>query len=192
MPTNYASPIQDTSRNRFAQMRERQSQTLQPGKSKRPRIGGASPDPFQGVMTLQQQRQSPIMQATIIPAPPAPTPPATDVGVASGNLAQYAGAPAELRGIVTDVAKQYGWNQGAEWNALVDLISRESSWNPNADNPTSTAYGLFQFLDGTWGGTGYQRTSDPRTQTLAGLRYILSRYGTPSQAIAFHNTHGWY
>ena len=30
------------------------------------------------------------------------------------------------------------------------LIIEESHWNPKADNPTSTAYGLGQFLDRTW------------------------------------------
>jgi len=35
--------------------------------------------------------------------------------------------------------------------SLVDeIIRRESNWNPTAKNPKSTAYGLCQFLDGTW------------------------------------------
>lgn len=30
------------------------------------------------------------------------------------------------------------------------VIAHESRGNPNAENPTSTASGLFQFIDGTW------------------------------------------
>ena len=33
------------------------------------------------------------------------------------------------------------------WPALNQLVRNESSWNPNAQNPSSSAYGLFQFLD---------------------------------------------
>ncbi|MBU5900557.1 transglycosylase SLT domain-containing protein, partial [Vibrio cholerae O1] len=55
-----------------------------------------------------------------------------------------------------------GW--GDQWGDLNWLVNKESSWNPNAQNPTSTAYGLFQFLNGTWGTVGGQKTSDPRKQ----------------------------
>jgi len=99
---------------------------------------------------------------------------------------------AAVRGIVQDVAAQRGWDTGAQWSALSTLISKESSWNPGADNPTSTAYGLFQFLDSTWRGTGYARTSDPRTQALAGMQYIASRYGNPLAALNFHKANNWY
>ena len=30
------------------------------------------------------------------------------------------------------------------------IIQCESSWRPNAKNPSSSAYGLGQFIDGTW------------------------------------------
>jgi soluble lytic murein transglycosylase-like protein len=68
----------------------------------------------------------------------------------------------------------------------------ESSWNPNADNPTSTAYGIPQFLDSTWAGTGYAKTSDPYTQIDAGLVYIAKSYGTPCGAWSFWQAHNWY
>lgn len=88
-------------------------------------------------------------------------------------------------------ADRYGWGEG-EWAALDELVRRESSWNPEADNPTSTAFGLFQFLDGTWAGTGIGRTSDPHRQTDAGLIYIQQRYGSPSAALAFHDRNNYY
>ena len=74
--------------------------------------------------------------------------------------------------IVRAVAATYGWGSGTQWNALSTLIQKESSWNPNAQNPTSTAYGLFQFLNSTWASVGATKTSDPRLQAVAGLKYI--------------------
>lgn len=41
------------------------------------------------------------------------------------------------------------------------IVQRESGGDYNAENPTSTASGKYQFLDGTWGGYGgYQHASD--------------------------------
>lgn len=34
------------------------------------------------------------------------------------------------------------------------VLSRESGGNPKAENPTSTASGLWQFIDSTWAGYG--------------------------------------
>lgn len=93
--------------------------------------------------------------------------------------------------IARRMAAQRGWT-GAQWNALSELVSRESSWNPTAQNPTSSAYGLFQFLDSTWASVGGRKTSDPGQQLLYGLRYIAQRYGTPLSALGFHDAHNWY
>ena len=96
------------------------------------------------------------------------------------------GATGEIpSGALQDMVKQrmlaFGFGE-EHWPALANLIQRESSWNPTAQNPTSTAFGLFQFLDSTWGGTGIPKTSDPGLQTEAGLRYIQARYGDPTRA----------
>jgi len=85
----------------------------------------------------------------------------------------------------------YGWT-GGQWTALNKLLTRESGFNPNAQNPTSTAYGLFQFLDSTWSAVNATKTSNPQMQTLAGLRYIASRYGTPIDAWNHEMMAGWY
>lgn len=85
----------------------------------------------------------------------------------------------------------YGWT-GAQWNALYEIVSRESSWKPTADNPSSTAYGLFQFLDSTWDDVGGTKTDDPRKQIDYGLKYIKNRYTTPVAALAHHDKNGWY
>jgi len=105
----------------------------------------------------------------------------------TGSLAK-AGAAAAVR----MVANQYGWGSGAEWNALAWIISHESGFNPYAQNPTSTAYGLFQFLNSTWAGVGGHKTSDPVLQAQYGLRYIHGRYGDPIGAQRFWAANHWY
>ena len=105
-------------------------------------------------------------------------PPASN---SAGMLQQYA----------KSLFKQFGWDTG-QLPALITLWNKESGWNPHAQNPHSTAYGIAQFLNGTWAGTGIQKTSDPAQQIQAGLHYIAARYGSPSQALAFHLRHNWY
>lgn len=76
--------------------------------------------------------------------------------------------------------------------ALLELVKRESGFNNEAQNPRSSAYGLFQFINSTWTAYGYEKTSDPITQIEAGLKYIKARYGTPSKALNFHKANNWY
>ena len=84
-----------------------------------------------------------------------------------------------------------GWSS-EQWTCLDSLWARESGWRASADNPTSTAYGIAQFLDSTWAGTGITRTSDPARQIEAGLRYVKARYGTPCGAWSHSQSTGWY
>ena len=97
-----------------------------------------------------------------------------------------------IQEIVQNTAKQFGWGSGKQWAALAWLIQHESSWNPKAQNPTSSAYGLFQFLNSTWRTVGGHKTSNPAKQALYGMRYIKQRYGSPLGAKAFWQKHHWY
>lgn len=72
-----------------------------------------------------------------------------------------------------------------EWNSLLTLWNKESRWDYTANNPRSTAFGIPQLLDMS------EKTPMPR-QIELGLKYIEHRYETPSNALAFHNRHGWY
>jgi len=90
------------------------------------------------------------------------------------------------------MAASYGWSTGQQWTALNDIVMSESGWNNTAQNPGSTAYGIFQFLDTTWATTGYTKSSDPVVQIAAGLAYIKARYGNPVNAWNFHLANGWY
>jgi hypothetical protein len=81
--------------------------------------------------------------------------------------------------------------EGVKWGekdveAMMRLCWRESRYNPHLQNPRSTAFGLWQFLDSTWDNYGIEKTTDPLLQTVAAVRYIKSRYGTPQRALAFH------
>jgi len=80
----------------------------------------------------------------------------------------------------------------SQWTYFDDLIRRESNWDCEAQNPTSTAYGCGQFLDSTWKSVGYTKTSDPLIQLDATIDYIIQRHKTPRGAIVFHNANNSY
>jgi hypothetical protein len=90
------------------------------------------------------------------------------------------------------LATAAGWGSGTQWTALNNVVMAESGWCNTAQNPTSTAYGIGQFLNTTWAGTGYSKSSSAQTQILAMLAYIKMRYGTPSAAWAFEQANGYY
>lgn len=89
---------------------------------------------------------------------------------------------------VRAVAAKYGWGDGPEWDALATIIQRESSWNPAAANPNSSARGLFQKM------TSIHGPIEPTVTGQAewGLNYIKGRYGDPINALAYWNAHGNY
>lgn len=76
----------------------------------------------------------------------------------------------------------------------LELVARESSFNPNAKNPSSSAKGLFQFLDKTRANYGGNNVdwNDPYQQAYAGLRYIKERYGDPVKALEHWDQKKWY
>ena len=64
------------------------------------------------------------------------------------------------------------------------LWMRESLWNPRADNPNSSAYGIPQLLK--------MKEKDPFKQIDLGLKYIAHRHKTPCQAWDYHRRTGHY
>jgi Transglycosylase SLT domain len=91
--------------------------------------------------------------------------------------------------------KEYAMSKvgsSSEFSCLESLWGKESGWNPNAQNPSSTAYGIAQFLNSTWAGTGIAKTSDGYRQIDAGLIYIEKAYGSPCGAWAKSQSSGWY
>jgi len=100
-------------------------------------------------------------------------------------------APAES-GSYQDYALSKLGSDASQFSCLENLWGKESGWNPNAQNPSSTAYGIPQFLDSTWKGTGIAKTSNGYRQIDAGLIYIDSRYGSPCGAWSHSKSTGWY
>jgi hypothetical protein len=90
--------------------------------------------------------------------------------------------------------QDYAMNKigASEFGCLENLWGKESGWNPNAQNPSSTAYGIPQLLDSTWASTGIAKTSDGYRQIDAGLVYIDNRYGSPCGAWSHSKSTGWY
>jgi hypothetical protein len=79
-----------------------------------------------------------------------------------------------------------------EYVALHELIMRESSWNPDARNRKSTAYGLGQLIDQTWKDLDIEKSDDFRIQLIAAHKYVMQRYGSWQKALEFHKRNGYY
>ena len=79
-----------------------------------------------------------------------------------------------------------------EYEALEELIMLESSWNPEAQNKKSTAYGLGQFIDQTWDEVGIEKSADYRIQLIASHKYVMDRYGSWVKALEFRKANGYY
>lgn len=93
---------------------------------------------------------------------------------------QVAQSNAANKALGQKMAAAAGWT-GSEWIALNNLIMGESGWSSTIKNPTSSASGIAQNIQGF--GPGYQSGNAP--QQIAWLiQYIKGRYGTPSNAWA--------
>lgn len=114
-----------------------------------------------------------------------------------GAVAAAAEAP-KVRQVPKPVAQVTGdketWLRASgipesEWWAVDSIVSRESSWNPNAVNKSSGACGLGQQLPcGKWAGAW----NDPVAALKAQYQYVVARYGGYPQAVAFWNINHWY
>jgi tape measure domain-containing protein len=91
---------------------------------------------------------------------------------------QYTGAPAS-------------WLEPLKW-----IVGHESSGDPHAKNPNSTAAGLFQIIDSTWAASRDKALPDdifnPVINAIGGIRYIKGRYGDPWEAVDFWKAHNHY
>jgi len=87
-------------------------------------------------------------------------------------------------------AYKSSWATAAQWSCLDELGTHESGWRWNADNPTSSAYGIPQALPGSKMSTaGADWETNPVTQIAWGLSYINNRYGSPCSAWDFWQSH---
>src|SRR2546429_3404 len=93
---------------------------------------------------------------------------------------RISGATADIATRVTGAIRDAARVTGAGFEYLLNTALRESNLNPNAKAKTSSAAGLFQFIDQTWLGTmkqsgtalGYGKYADAISKTSAG-RYVV-------------------
>lgn len=117
------------------------------------------------------------------------TSPATTPGSAPAPLIHMR---SDIRGIVSTAAQRYGVDPAA----LMRIAMIESSGNPNAKNPNSSAGGLFQFIDSTAAQYGLTDRFDPVQAADAGarlardnaahLRKVLGREPTAGELYLAH------
>jgi hypothetical protein len=101
-------------------------------------------------------------------------------------------AQGDPREIARALLPRFGFSAD-EFGCLDSLWTRESGWNPSADNPSSSAYGIPQALPGSKMSTaGADWATNPVTQITWGLGYIQDRYGSPCAAWSHSESSGFY
>lgn len=94
--------------------------------------------------------------------------------------------------IARALMSEFGFS-ASQFGCLDSLWTRESNWRWNADNPSSSAYGIPQALPGSkMSSAGADWATNPATQIRWGLGYIQARYGSPCGAWAHSESHNWY
>jgi hypothetical protein len=96
------------------------------------------------------------------------------------------------RQIAQAMLPEFGFSSD-EFSCLDALWTKESGWNPSADNPSSSAYGIPQALPGEkMASAGADWATNPATQIRWGLGYIADSYGTPCSAWSHSQSYNWY
>lgn len=157
------------------------------------------------VTVLEQQRQQLILDAVartvhLVGSPklasrssPAPIAAGGGGGGGSGPVVNFPPPnPGSAQRIAYNMMASFGFNPATQFGCLNNIWTRESNWRYNAAN-ASGAYGIPQALPGSKMATaGADWQTDPTTQIRWGLGYIKSTYGTPCNAWAFWQGHGYY
>ncbi|WP_405601597.1 lytic transglycosylase domain-containing protein [Streptomyces sp. NBC_01410] len=82
---------------------------------------------------------------------------------------------------------------GDQFQCFSNIVDHESTWNYQAQNPSSGAYGLVQALPGSkMSSAGADWQTNPATQIKWGLNYMNERYGSPCGAWSFWQANNWY
>ena len=100
---------------------------------------------------------------------------------ASDIAARIGGATTDVAARITGAIRDAAKATGAGFDYLLNTAMRESNLNPNAKAKSSSATGLFQFIDQTWLGTmkqsgaslGYGKFADAISKTSSG-RYVVN------------------
>jgi hypothetical protein len=95
-------------------------------------------------------------------------------------------APAAIRGAITAAATKYGEDAGT----LAEFARIESGYNPNAQNPGSSAGGLFQFTNGTAKQYGLTNKFDVAQSADAAARLLRDNRAFLKNALGRNPTAG--
>lgn len=134
----------------------------------------------------RREQADPTKQATL----------GEELGAASGEGATRAItrtedlSDADPRDIARAMLGEFGFSAD-QFSCLDSLWVSESDWRVDADNPTSTAYGIPQALTGLHELPADYMTN-PASQIRWGLGYIRDAYGSPCSAWSFKQGHNWY
>ncbi|MCX5204493.1 lytic transglycosylase domain-containing protein [Streptomyces sp. NBC_00237] len=80
-----------------------------------------------------------------------------------------------------------------QFQCFSNIVNHESTWNYQAQNPTSAAYGLVQSNPGSkMASVAPDWRTNPATQIKWGLNYMNVRYGSPCEAWAFWQNNNYY
>lgn len=112
----------------------------------------------------------------------------SDSGSSADIPAPVSYDPGTLQGQAQAILASKGYT-GNEWACYDFIISHESGWNPNAQNPSSGTYGLGQSMD-QQNNPAYR--NDPIYQINWALDYMVQRYGSPCGAKSFWDNNHWY
>ena len=99
-------------------------------------------------------------------------------GTVTSTGGSVSGTNAQNKALGQRMAASVGWT-GNQWTALNNLIMGESGWSSTIKNPSSSASGIAQNIQGF--GPGYQSGNAPQQITWL-IHYIQQRYGNPVNA----------
>lgn len=98
----------------------------------------------------------------------------------------------EIQSYIHQKIYEYGWTEN-DYYAIVQIVNRESSFNPYAVNKKSGSCGLFQaYPCSKMAKYGKDYRTNYKVQVAWGTDYIKNRYKTPSNAWSFWQSHHWF
>jgi hypothetical protein len=142
-----------------------------------------------GTATTPAQLDRSGFTVYVAPKPtPTPTPTPTPVEGESTGTSRAAPVLYSGGGSSADWLSAAGIPE-SDWGYVDYIVSRESSWNPNATNASSGACGLVQaYPCSKVPGSGY----DPVDNLTWANGYAVGRYGSWSEAYAFWSSNHWW
>ncbi len=158
----------------------------------------ASADMTTRISTLGQdnlvRRQEPVSRSdrrtAADPAKKAALSSVDDAGAGQSRTEDV--ADRDPRDIAKALLSEFGFGQD-QFSCLDSLYNSESGWRVDADNPSSSAYGIPQALPGSkMASAGADWATNPVTQIRWGLGYIQDSYGSPCSAWSFKQGNNWY